>query len=331
MNGLLEKIFFAAYISIFIIELVVASNQQLEGPVTDKYKRKQAISDSNNPAQIFEFREGLVAWLSSHVINDIAEIEEKLKLNRSLERKTCPKKIVFSYVESNKSLILAQCQTQWRRFVKQPTSLSPRRIEETKPNQEVKDLADVLVLKRNIEKGEPIAPDDLVMKKLKVVDFLPFIPKLNDQAPWITSKDLKAGESLAQTDILVGRRVLTAASAIPSGSGLSETLTKIDIRYQGIPSDALDTKGGWAYMETNRTIMKGEIIRERYLRKAKLVRRKDPVILVNKSRSIQIITSGTAMQDGYYGQSVKVINTESGRSVVGTVIGRGKVAINAGQ
>ena len=81
-------------------------------------------------------------------------------------------------------------------------------------------------------------------------------------------------------------------------------------------------------METNRTIMAGEIIRERYLRKAKLVRRRDPVTLVNNSPAIQIITSGTALQDGYYGQSVKVINSESGRNVIGTVIGRGKVEIN---
>jgi flagella basal body P-ring formation protein FlgA len=35
------------------------------------------------------------------------------------------------------------------------------------------------------------------------------------------------------------------------------------------------------------------------------------------------------LQDGYFGQSVKVLNTESGRNVMGVVTGRGKVVIES--
>ena len=81
-------------------------------------------------------------------------------------------------------------------------------------------------------------------------------------------------------------------------------------------------------METNRNVIAGEVLRERHFRKAKLVRRNDPVTLISKSASIEIFTSGTASQDGYYGQQVKVTNSESGRVIVGKVIGRGRVEIN---
>ena len=329
MNGFLEKILFVAYLSIFIVDLVAANSHERSVDSTDRLDYKRVDSDASDNNRIFGFREGLVEWLSSQVNNDVAEIEANLKLNRSLEKKTCPSTIVFSYVESNKSLVLAECEAKWRRFVKQPTSLSPKQIANLKPNPEITDLVEVLVLNRDIREGESVKRKDLARKKLRVSDFSPFQPKLDEHSRLITSKDLIAGEPLAHSDILVGKRVLTAKSAIPSGSSLSKIMTTIDVRYQDIPSDALVNATGWAFMETNRTIIAGEIIRERYLRKAKLVRRKDPVTLVNNSSSIQIITSGIAMQDGYYGQSVKVINTESGRSVVGTVTGLGKVEINA--
>ena len=131
------------------------------------------------------------------------------------------------------------------------------------------------------------------------------------------------------SDILVGKNVLTAKTTIPSGSALTRELAGIEVRFEDIPSDALTRKKGWAFMETNKNIMAGEILRKRHLRKAKLLRRNDPVTLINTNSSIQIIASGTAVQDGYYGQRVKVINTESGRFVLGTVVGHGKVEINS--
>ena len=331
MVGYFKKVSAGTCISIFIVGLVTSNSHQSLAATVDPKDHTKVISDTGEGHQVFELRAGLISWLALHTTNEITEIEENLKLNRSLERKKCHSSIGFSYVESNKSLILAECQDQWRRFVKQPAWLSVQPTEVIKTDQEVSDLVAVLVLTRDIGKGEPVESKDLVREKLSTTDFSPFVSKLTEYSKLIASKDLSAGDPLVKADILVGQKVLTAVSAIPSGSSLSETLTKADIRYQKVPSDALKKSTGWSFMETNRTIMAGEIIRERHLRKAKLVRRRDPVTLVSKSPSIQIITSGTAMQDGYYGQSVKVINTESGRSVVGTVIGRGKVEINIDQ
>jgi len=331
MNCFFQKFFAGACISIFIVDWVTAASPMPRAESPDTNYLKQVISAPIEKEQTSELRSDLISWLTLQVTNDLAEIEKNLKLNRSLEKKTCPSSIVFSYVESNKSLILAECEALWRRFVKQPAWLSVKPIDEAKVDQEITGLVEVLVLVRDIGQGEPVRNKDLVRKKLRATDFSAFTTQLNEYKPLIASKDLIAGEPIAQTDILIGQRVLIAASAIPSGSRLSDTLTNVDLRFENIPSDALKEAAGWAFMETNRTIMAGEIIRKRYLRKAKLVRRRDPVTLVNNTPAIQIITTGTALQDGYYGQSVKVINSESGRSVMGTVIGRGKVEINRNQ
>ena len=331
MYGYLKNIFTSTFISLFILGIAASSSHQSLADSGAIKGHSQSTLGAEETDHVFEFRASLISWFASHATIHVLEIEKKLKLNRNLERKKCPSRIIFSYLGSNKSLIRAKCQDQWRRFVKRPPWLLIEPIEEIIADQETSELVEVQVVNKDIGEGEPIKSQDLVRKKLRSNDFSSFVPKLTENSKIIASKDLREGDPISQENILVGQQVLTAAIAIPSGSRLSEALTKVGIRYKNIPSDALKENSGWAFMETNRTIMAGDIIRERHLRKAKLVRRKDPVTMVSTSSSIEIITSGIAMQDGYYGQSVKVKNTESGRNVVGTVIGRGKVEVNTDQ
>ena len=331
MYDYLKEIFTSNFISLFIAVIATSCSHQSLADSGAIKEHPQAISGARETDNVFELRTSLISWFASHATIHVLEIEKNLKLNRNLARKKCHSKIIFAYLGSNKSLIRAECQNRWRRYVKRPPWLLIEPIEEIIADQEESELVEVQVLNKDVSKGEPIKSEDLVRKKLRINDFSPFIPKLTEYSKMIASKDLRAGDPISQENILVGQQVLTAVSAIPSGSRLSESLTKVSVRYNNIPSDALKENSGWAFMETNRTIMTGDIIRERHLRKAKLVRRKDPVTMISTSSSIQIITSGIAMQDGYYGQSVKVKNTESGRNVVGTVIGRGKVEVNTGQ
>jgi len=149
-------------------------------------------------------------------------------------------------------------------------------------------------------------------------------------SPLMAAKDLAKGQPVAWGDILAGRKVVVAKTTIPAGSGLSESLVMTEFRFEDVPSDAIDNETSWSFMETNRRIAEGDILRERHLIKAKLVRRTDPVTLIHRSPALQIITTGVALQDGYFGQSVKVLNTESGRNVMGVVTGRGKVVIESG-
>ena len=276
----------------------------------------------------FELKESLVAWLADVASKDESFIEEKLRLNRNLETKRCVSEIVFSYVRPNKSLILARCETEWRRFIRQPTWLKIEKENEAGNRDEKIEISTVLALSKDVKSGEFIRKTDLVKKEIKVLSFSPFILSSDLEDSLIASRDLQANIPLSTTDVLIGQQVLTAITTIPSGSTLSESLMMMDVRHKNVPDDAVKIATGWNFMETNKTIMPGEIIRERHLRKSKLVRRQDPVTLVNRGPAIEIITSGTALQDGYYGQSIKVINTESGRRVVGIIVGRGKVEVN---
>ena len=281
----------------------------------------------NEPLR-FEVRKSLVAWLALTSKSEVDLIEDTLKLNRGLEKKKCDFPIKFTFTAPNKRLIKADCKNTWRRFIKMPSWLAIEVSEDISTDKRNKELTEALVVRRDLKKGESIHLNDLKREFLTVEDASSLALDLDETAKLIAAHSLNAGDPLSVNDILVGHNVLAAKTTIPSGSTLTSELAGIEIRFSNIPSDAITRTKGWAFMETNRNIMAGEVLRERHLRKAKLVRRNDPVTLINTSSSIQIITSGTAVQDGYYGQRVKVMNTESGRFILGTVVGPGRVKIN---
>ena len=319
-------IYMSALLGIFFSETIRANEDDLYTTSLDKADTVDA-GVTNESTQL---RSRLVAWLVERTEHEITEIEEKLVLNRSLESKVCPGDLVFSYVRPNERLILANCKSHWRRFIKQPTSLRSTKSEPVQVKAKSTKLQTVLLIKKAVAKGERILDSDLEASTLALDNYRsPNLLEIQG-LPLIAANDLAKGQPVSSGDIITGRRVVVAKTTIPAGSGISETLVTKEFRFEDVPTDAIDDETSWSFMETNRRIAEGDILRERHLIKTKLVRRSDPVTLIHKSPALQIITTGVAQQDGYFGQSVKVLNTESGRNVMGVVTGRGKVVIESG-
>ena len=121
----LVLIYISALLGGWFSETIRANEDDLHTSSLDKAVTVDAgVTDESK-----QLRARLVAWLVERTEHEITEIEEKLVLNRSLESKVCPGDLVFSYVQPNKRLILADCKNHWRRFIKQPTSLTPTKSE----------------------------------------------------------------------------------------------------------------------------------------------------------------------------------------------------------
>ncbi|MDA9680129.1 flagellar basal body P-ring formation chaperone FlgA [Gammaproteobacteria bacterium] len=309
--------------------LLFLQAEQLGAEIKRQVGPTQMTADFAEEPVRFEVRKSLIAWLALTSTLESDLIADSLNLNRGLGNKKCDSPIGFTFTTSNKRLIKADCQNTWRRFIKMPASLVIETTEDVGTERPGKALTEVLTVIRDRKKGDSVGSNDLKREFLTVENDSSLALELDETTKLIASRNLNAGEPLLLSDILVGKNVLTAKTTIPSGSTLTPELAGIEVRFRDIPSDALTRKKGWAFMETNKNIMAGEVLRKRHLRKAKLLRRNDPVTLINTNSTIQIIASGTAVQDGYYGQRVKVINTESGRFVLGTVIGHGRVEINS--
>lgn len=278
-------------------------------------------------ANEYYLKDELITWLSSNSQTTNSEIKKSLKLNRNLEQKKCKEPIKFVFTTSTKRMIKAECTNSWRRYIKKPSWVNVKLSPSEEIKLQSKKTVDGFILRRDIKKDEAILLDDLIPKNISIELAEGFLTEHQTALPIIAVRKLLSGAPVLLKDVVIGEVVLIAKTTIPSGSSLTTDVISLDTRYFNIPDDALTQAEGWEFMELNRNIIAGEILRKRHLRKAKLVRRNDPITIIIRNSSLEIITSGISVQDGYYGQRIKVINLESGRSVLGTVIGRGEVEV----
>ena len=80
-------------------------------------------------------------------------------------------------------------------------------------------------------------------------------------------------------------------------------------------------------MQMRRQLRAGQALRTADLAKPDLVVRDQSVTLIYQSTGLYLTASGKALENGTEGDVVNVLNLQSKRTVVGTVVGRGQVAI----
>lgn len=308
--------------------LILFTSLHIEAAAIDDPPVHTASADVDPVGIEYQLKDELITWLSSNSQTAKSEIEKRLKLNRNLEKKICSERIKFLYATSTKRMIKAECTNIWRRYIKRPSWVNVKISLPKEVKAETKKIVEAFILRRDVKKDEAITSYDLIRKTISVELAAGLLKEYDEVIPMIATRKLHSGEPLSVKDVLIGEVVLIAKTTIPSGSSLTNDVISLDTRYSNIPEDALTKAEGWDFMELNRNIIAGAILRQRHLRKAKLVRRNDPITITIKNSSLEIVTSGTSLQDGYYGQRIKVINLESGRSILGKVIGRGEVEVN---
>jgi flagella basal body P-ring formation protein FlgA len=81
-------------------------------------------------------------------------------------------------------------------------------------------------------------------------------------------------------------------------------------------------------MQIRKQLRAGQVLKAADLGKPDLVQRDDNVTLVYETTGLYLTMRGKAMENGTEGDVVNVLNLQSKRTVVGTVVGRGQVAIS---
>src|SRR5258708_19023085 len=81
-------------------------------------------------------------------------------------------------------------------------------------------------------------------------------------------------------------------------------------------------------MEARRQLRAGQARKVADLAKPDLVQRDQTVVLIYEASGLYLTIRGKALEGGTEGDVVSVLNLQSKRTVTGTVIGRGQVAIS---
>jgi len=240
---------------------------------------------------------------------------------------SCSDKINFEFTNKSRKQVKATCNDEWRRFLKVPKSVVELIVPKSVLVSEKKhELA--FVFKKNHEKGYLLKSDDLDLARRN--RFIPsnVISKLEDIEGLYLQRDVQKGDLLLKKDLRKAVKVFVAQKALPAGVQIDASSFVLKKITHTVPSDYIKKLSGLEYMATNKRMDVGKVLRERDLRKAKLVRRNEPVNLIYKTENFSIDAKGVALSDGYFGSRIKAKNIESSLIVSGMVVDYGTISIN---
>ena len=264
-------------------------------------------------------------WLTEIKGENITFISKDLR--GPITRKECDKPIHFYFTNASRRMIKAECEDQWRRFIKVPERIFLDQLsKDLIPNRQ-HDL-NAFVLTADTSKGLKITEDMLdSIRSSRSIPTNAFteISKLDDL---YLQRDKKRGDILIIEDLDTSKIVVVPAVILPSGSPL-DTNTLIEItKFSDVPLDYVSSIASLRYMELSKTVGVGEIIRTRHLRKARLMRRNELVTIYSISDDFSIETKAIALSDGYLGERIKVKNPESNKIITARVVGYGLLSLN---
>ena len=137
-----------------------------------------------------------------------------------------------------------------------------------------------------------------------------------------------SGPGALASPVQAPRQVWVVEQHVTAGSPVSKRQVKLmDREASSVGAMALDPATDMTYMEAARDLPPGTVIRQYDLKPTTLVKRGQMVqILIGQGQGFQIAARVEALQDGRFGEQIKLKNPESGRILSGVVRGPGAVA-----
>ncbi|MBT09611.1 MAG: flagella basal body P-ring formation protein FlgA [Gammaproteobacteria bacterium] len=264
-------------------------------------------------------------WLAKKANEDLTL--ERRNFDRGLLKLSCSEPINFEFTNKSKRQVKATCNDEWRRFLKVPKSIAGLLIPKSVLVQEGKRKV-AFVFKKNHEKGYALNSEDLRLARGNRSIPSNAISKLEGITGLYLQRDVVKGELLLRNDLKKAVKVFVAQKALPAGIQIDDSNFVQKKITHAVPSDYIEKLSGLEYMTTNKRIDVGKVLRERDLRKAKLVRRNEPVNLIYKTENFSIDAKGVSLSDGYFGSRIKAKNLESSLIVSGMVVDYGTISIN---
>ena len=238
----------------------------------------------------------------------------------------CHVPIEFSFSNESRRQVKAVCKDEWRRFVRTPPNRAGK--EGAGEPSKTKSIATpLLIANQNIAAGELVTKNMLELVTDRVTIPANFFRQSDLIDNLYSQQTIKRGATILNSDLAQPARVLIASSGIPAGTPIKPSQFAPKFLTFGIPKDPVTSTDAIRFMESNKRIKTGEVLRQRDIRKTKLVRRNESVTIIRKKLNFAITAKGVALRDGYFGGRVTAKNLESNRVVTGFVTDFGELTL----
>tara|TARA_A100001011_G_C14281299_1_gene831704 strand:- start:460 stop:1401 length:942 start_codon:yes stop_codon:yes gene_type:complete len=250
--------------------------------------------------------------------NEMA-LDENFNLDRRFKVESCPSHYHFLLSQHGRSLIKAFCKENgWERHLK----LKPA-LKTLKEKTRVRSLA--WLLKEAVAKGERITPENLIEQ---IVDPR-MVPKnslskplrIHDQE-YYAKTSLYSGRIILESDLYTPVMGLVAVTTIPRGTTIHSSMVSLKTITTGQNSNIFKSISDLQYLETNKPIHAGAAILSSDMRKTKLVKRGDLVLVSASGKGFEIQSKIQSLRDGYLGDQITLKSSADNAPVRATVIGK---------
>ncbi len=107
----------------------------------------------------------------------------------------------------------------------------------------------------------------------------------------------------------------------------AEDFSVAEMARSELPPRAVREEKQFLGMAAKVALPQGRILTDLHFEAPALIKRKQPVIMIAEKDGVKIETRGIALMDGCRGESIKVKNRDSGKTVYGEVIDENRVAV----
>ena len=185
-------------------------------------------------------------------------------------------------------------------------------------------------LKRSHATRHAVAPDDSIANRIVVLeDVLDLALREPVQAGDIIleSHFMATPISGYQTTKTEDVRAWVATKIIPRGNRLDENTFSWEIVEGRVPTDLIHYGADFAMLEALRDIMPGDKLRRSAVKMAPAVRKNEEVQVLIVRGALRVTNLVRISRDATIGESIDVVNVESGRPLKARVTGIGQVEI----
>ena len=185
-------------------------------------------------------------------------------------------------------------------------------------------------LKRSHVTRHAVAPDDSIANRIVVLeDVLDLALRKQVQAGDIMLESHFTATPISdyQTTKTEDVRAWVAKRIIPRGNRLDESTFSWEIVKGRVPTDLIDSSADFAMLEALHDIMPGDKLRRSAVKMAPAVRKNEEVQVLIVRGALKVTSLVRISRDATIGESIDVVNVESGRPLKVRVTGIGRVEI----
>ena len=186
------------------------------------------------------------------------------------------------------------------------------------------------MLKRSHVTRHTVAPDDSITDRIVVLeDVLDLALREPVQAGDVVLESHFTATPISdyQTTKTENVGAWVATGIIPRGNRLDETAFSWEIVQGRVPTDLINSGADFAMLEALRDIMPGDKLRRSTVKMAPAVRKNEEVQVLIVRGALRVTNLVRISRDATIGESIDVVNVESGRPLKARVTGIGQVEI----